>query len=95
MRSNISILVFLLPLSGCLADKTPVAVKTELVVNRVPPILLRPCTETVVPVETTGDVIRQNRALSGDLAACNAKLTGIAAWDAAQAAPVPASKPSH
>ena len=84
MFARISILLCLLSCASCSIAREPqVVVKPQVIRQKVPAALLRPCPRKQRgPIETTGDVIDRLTWTESALATCAAQVDGIRKWNA-------------
>jgi hypothetical protein len=83
MSARILALLFLLICASCSTNRQPsVVVKPEVIREKVPSVLLRPCPpKSRKPVVTTGDIVDRLTYTEGALATCAAQVAAISTWN--------------
>lgn len=76
-------LLCLMVSAGCTTVKPTVIVKTEVVKDRVPGALLKPCPkEYSKEIQVTGDFVARGDTNAAGLKTCSAQVDSIRKWDA-------------
>lgn len=82
MSPRIWALLFLPIFASCSTTKERVVSKPEVIRERVPAALLRPCPgKSRKPIVTTGDIVNRLTYTEGALATCAAQVAKIRKWN--------------